>query len=260
MEEKESLSKLKLKQTERTFPTTKPSDKIVPVSCPSCSTSPAIEDVNIHDKIAKCGSCGTVFSFAQEVNHLAQSNNNQAEEEVIVRPVGIEKSYFHDELELTMQQPTGGFWILMIFFMAFFAGLFYLVHLKKGIPIYWPLGFGSMALLFYYKYLNKNNDKIYTTVDEKYLSIQYRPKYFSKDKLIPAQEIEQLYVKTLASNYYSLYAIQNTPEGQKHVLLIQYLDSRNKARYMEREIEEYLGIEDKRLPEESTPVAGIHLG
>lgn len=259
MEEKENLSKLKLKQVEQKFPTTKPSNNIVPINCPSCNTTPAIENVNIHDKIAKCGSCGTVFSFAEEIKHLAQTND-KVEEEVIVRPAGIEKSYFHDELELTMKQPTGGFWIVMTFLMAFFAGLVYLLHIKKGIPIYWPAGLGGMALLFYYKYLNKDNDKIYTTVDDKYLSVQYRPKYFSKDKLIATNEIEQLYVKTVASNYYILYAVLDTPEGQKHVKILQYLDSRNKARYMEREIEKYLGIEDRRLPEESSPPTGIHLG
>ena len=107
-----------------------------------------------------------------------------------------------------------------------------------------------MSLFFFYKYWNSPNEKIYTIIDDEYLSIAYRPKNFRKDKLIPSQEIEQLYVKTIASNYYTVYAIQNSPEGQKHVKVIPYIDTRNKARYIELEIEKYLGIEDRRLPEE----------
>ena len=249
MEEKENLSKLKLKEVERSFPTTKPQKNIIPVNCPSCNASPPIENINIHDKIVKCGSCATVFSFEQEVKHLAQINEKILEENV-VRPAGVEKNYFDDELELTMKQPTGGGWIAMSIVMAFFAGLFYLVHIEKGMPVYWSLGMVGFALLFFYKYWNSPNEKIYTVIDQEYLSIQYRPKNFTQDKLIPTQEIEQLYIKTLASNYFILYAVLNTPEGQKHVKLIKYIENRNRARYLELEIEKYLGIEDRRLPEE----------
>ncbi len=249
MEEHKDLHKIKLTQVERQFPTTKPKKNIVPVNCPSCNATPAKEDINIHDKIAKCGSCATVYSFDSEVKHLAKTNE-KVEQEDVARPAGIEKSYFHDELELTMKQPTGGLWIVLVFTMAFFAGLFYIVHIKEGIPFYWSSGFLGLALLSYYKYWNSPNDKIYMTVDEKFLSVQYRPKYFEKDKMIRSQEIDQLYVKTLASNYYSLYAVVNAPEGQKHIKVIKYLETRNKARYLEREIEKYLGIEDRRLPEE----------
>ena len=66
MEEKESLSKLKLQQVESSFPTTKPAKNIISVNCPSCNTPPAVSNINIHDKIAKCESCATVFSFGEE--------------------------------------------------------------------------------------------------------------------------------------------------------------------------------------------------
>jgi len=249
MEEKEELSKLKLKQVEQSFPTTKPEKNIIPVNCPSCNTPPDMEHINIHDKIAKCGSCATVYSFEQEVKHLKQIND-KVEKENIARPVGIEKSYFHEELELSMKQPTGGMWIALTLFTVFFAGLFYLLAVKKGHSIYLPTGTAALALCFFYKYWKSPNEKLYAVIDEEFLSIEYRPKNFVKDKVIKTRQIEQLYTKTLASNYYSLYAVLNTPEGQKHERLIQYIDTRNKARYIELELEKYLGIEDRRLPEE----------
>ncbi|MFK8007287.1 MAG: hypothetical protein AB8H03_12995 [Saprospiraceae bacterium] len=250
MKEKEELSKLKLKQIDQTFPSTKPIQNIIPVNCPSCKTAPTKDDINIHDKIAKCENCSTVFSFEKDVKDLVALNNEKVEPEIVVRPAGIEKSYFHDELELTMQQPTGGTWIALAIAAVFIAGLVYSVHIKEGIPIYWPAGIFGFGLFFFYKYWNKANEKIYINIDEKYLYTQYRPKNFIRDKSVRTQEIEQLYTKTIASNYYSLYVVLNSPEGQKHERLIQYIDTRNKARYIELELEKYLGIEDRRLPEE----------
>jgi len=249
MKEKESQSKLKLKLDNSSFPTTKPKDNIIRVTCPSCNEPSEMEHINIHDKIAKCGSCAAVFSFEEEVKTLMQSKE-KIQEENIVRPAGIEKSYFHDELELSMTQPTGGVWILLTFFCAFFAGLFYLLHVSKGMPLLFPIGSLGIALFSLYKYLNRENEKIFLIVDDNYLSKQYRPKYFMKDKMIPTQNIEQLYIKTLGANYFQLYAITNSREGQKHEKLLSYINNRNKARYLEREIEQHLGIEDVRVPEE----------
>lgn len=248
MEEKENLSKLKLK-VDSSFPTTKPNENIIRLSCPSCEKPIDMEHININDKIAKCGSCAAVFSFEKEVKNLAQAAEKM-EEENIVRPAGVDKSYFHDELELTMKQPTRGTWIFFTVMSAFFAVLFYLVHQKKGIPIYWPSGFGGLVIFFLYKFWNSPNEKVYLYVDEEYLSIQHRPKNFVKDKMIATQEIEQLYTQNMGAQYYRLFAILNTNEGQKHVKLITYIDSRNKARFIEREVEKYLGIEDRRVPEE----------
>ena len=106
-------------------------------------------------------------------------------------------------------------------------------------------------------------EKIFITIDDAYLSVQYRPKNLIKDKLAATNEVDQLYIKNIAgSNYYSLHAILNTVDGQKHKKLITYLDSRAKARYLEREIEMHLGIEDRRVPEEQMQpvVQGINTG
>jgi len=260
MKEKESLSQYKQKQVEKEFLTTKPEDNVIRVTCPSCNEPAQMEHINIHDKIAKCGNCAAVFSFEQEVNHLAKAKEKIAQEENIARPVGIEKSYFKDELELSMTQPTGGGWIVFMLLAGFFAGLLYMVHLKKGIPIYWPAGFAAFIPFFIYKQWNSVREKIFITIDDAYLSVQYRPKNLIKDKLAATNEVDQLYIKNIqGSTYYSLHAILNTADGQKHKKLIAYLDSRAKARYIEREIEKYLGIEDRRVPEEQMQATPINI-
>ena len=46
--------------------------------------------------------------------------------------------------------------------------------------------------------------------------------------------------------------IVNEPTGQKHIELISNVDSRSKAKYIEQEIEKYLGIKDRRVPDENS--------
>ena len=254
MEEKEGQSKLKLEKIKKPFLTTKPQEDIIRISCPSCNEPTTTDNINIHDKIAKCGSCAAVFSFQKEIKNLSQQIE-KVEEENLVRPAGVEKSYYHDELELTMEQPNSSGWIAMVIFSVFFAGLFFLLYWEKGLPLFVPSSFAGLSLYFFYKYWNRKNEKIFVVVDDEYLSVQYRPNNLVKDRFVNTQEVEQIYVKCLASNYYSLYAILNTPEGQKHFKLITYIGNRNKARYIEREIEMHLGIEDRRVPEEQIHLA-----
>jgi len=44
--------------------------------------------------------------------------------------------------------------------------------------------------------------------------------------------------------------IVDDPNGQKHVELIKSVNSRTQAKYIEQEIEKYLGIKDRRVPDE----------
>ena len=63
--------KLKLKDTTKD----KTYKKVV---CPSCSNEVSAQDINIGDKIAKCGSCNNIFSFQHEIEsliHAPKSNS-----------------------------------------------------------------------------------------------------------------------------------------------------------------------------------------
>ena len=49
-----------------------------------------------------------------------------------------------------------------------------------------------------------------------------------------------------------VFLIVNGAHGQKHVELIQSVNTRSKAKYIEQEIERHLGIPDRRVPDEET--------
>ncbi|MEL6846689.1 MAG: hypothetical protein AAFP02_26080, partial [Bacteroidota bacterium] len=187
---------LELEKLKQEFPTTKPEaeENVLRPACPSCGTTAGAEHINIQDKIAKCGGCGAVYSFQQELGGIQSTTETASEKrEQVMRPAGLEVDFFQGELEFSMVQPTGGGWIVMSVLTAFFAILLYLIHVKKGISIYWPGGFASLVTFFVYKQWNSRNEKIYITVDDVYLHIKYRPKNFIKDKRIPVKDLDQLY-------------------------------------------------------------------
>jgi len=86
------------------------------------------------------------------------------------------------------------------------------------------------------------------------LSIERRPRKFIKDKKFPIQEIDQVYIKSIVSSSGAkgagIFMIVNDVKGQKKVELIKSVSSRTKAKFIEQEIEKYLGITDRRVPDE----------
>ena len=62
------------------------------------------------------------------------------------------------------------------------------------------------------------------------------------DQSYNISDIKQLYIKGR-----QLYMIVDGIEGSKHINLIPYLTSITKLNFIEKEIEQYLGIEDKQI-------------
>ena len=106
------------------------------------------------------------------------------------------------------------------------------------------------ALYFIYRALNYSKNKTYIDINDRALSIKYRPKNFKKDKTFDAVEIDQLYIRHAVdgSGHYSIYMIINGLKGQKHEKLIN-VNTLSKAKYLEQEIEGYLKIEHRKVPE-----------
>ena len=120
----------------------------------------------------------------------------------------------------------------------------------KGINPFIPIVLSMIASYFIYQVLNSSKNKTYIDINAQSLSIKSRPKNLKKDKTYTVDEIDQLYLKYAAdgSGYFSIYMIVNGMEGQKHEKLLT-LNTLSKAKYLEQEIERYLNIEDRKVPE-----------
>jgi hypothetical protein len=246
LEDYKQAPKLKLKDLESVD-----SKLFTNVSCPSCGTETPADNININDKIAKCGQCNAIFPFQDTVASF-QLNKKKKKQE-IARPEGIETIQFQDELDITVQQPFPTGSLIFLFPIILFAIIFTFAALITGkVPLALGVFFWLTSIYPLITVLNRSKHKIYLNITSHYLSVKWRPKKMVRDQNYDVQDIEQLYVKfNPMTNHHVLFMIVNTLDGQKHVKLINGVDSLSKAKYLEQEIERHLNIEDREVLEEA---------
>lgn len=247
--------KLELKELQPPF--LQPEGDYKKLCCPACAKEIQAEDINIQAQIAKCGSCNAIFSFEED---LAKAQAVSKKREKIERPVGIEQFYYRDELEFIINQPWTGLEVMAISIFPAFAILLTFIFFKKGIDPWIPGVLWMGALMSIVNAFLRKNHKVHINIDDDYLSVEWRPKKLQKDKRFRIGEIDQLYVRMVDGMSYGVYMIVNSPEGQKHVLLLSGFSSISKAHYLEQEIERHLGIEDRRVREETHAPTGVQIG
>ena len=240
------IEKLELKDIQD--PDVKPDSKVY---CPSCNEIVIADNLNLQNKLAKCGSCNSVFSIA---DHLDSLHHREEKKQEVLRPEGIDLFYFRDSLDITIQQHIQGLDAAGIIFfpiLAVFSILLYAAGKIDGL-MYLPIALTIGAIYYIYRAFNYDKNKTFIDVNKKSLSIKSRPKHFRKDKIYSANEIDQLYIKFAmdGSGYYTIFLIVNGLEGQKHEKLVT-VNTLSKAKYLEQEIEKYLGIKNRKVPEEN---------
>lgn len=236
---------LKLKEITKT----KDGD-FVKVVCPSCGNPGKADDININDKIAKCGQCNVVYSFQPNISNFLFTPPPKQE---LLRPEGIEVYHFKGELDITMEQPISLWDAILAPLLFFFAFMITAAYLKKGeISGLFPALFWIATAIPTFNLLNRKRHKIYITADDRHLSIIRKPKRFKKDQHFAVSEIDQLFVRT-KDGLFDLMLVVNTPSGARQIPLIRRFHGISKARYLEQELERYLGITDRSIPEEVKP-------
>lgn len=244
MEKYKPIEKLDLKEIKKESPQT-----YTKVYCPSCEGPVEAEHLNLQNSVAKCGSCNVLFSIKKQIEGVHASTEMKQD---VLRPEGIDLFYYRDDLDITVQQHIQGLDLYGISFFpitALFTVLFFFFG-EETISPFLPIVVSIFAVYFIYRVFNYSKNKTYIDVNSSFLSIKSRPKHFRKDKTYDADEIDQLYIKHAVdgSGYFSIYLIINSLEGQKHKKLIT-VNTLSKAKYLEQEIESYLNIENRKVPE-----------
>ena len=233
-------SKLELKEIKKDSP-----KEFKKIQCPSCHGEINADHLNLQNIIAKCGSCNVIFSIEKEVESLKTKNEMKQD---IFRPEGIELFHFKDDLEITVKQHIQGWDAFGIIFAPFLAAFTIFIYFTKGCPAFIPISLTLGALYFIYKAFNYSKYKTFIDINDKYLNIYHRPKNLRKDQSYEASEIDQLYLKYAPDGQLGVYMIINGLKGQQHRKLIN-VNTISKAKYLEQEIERYLNIEDRKVPE-----------
>jgi len=225
------------------------------VTCPNCSNKADAKDINIHDKIAKCGSCHQIFSF-QHVLKALFSKPSTNQKPIVGNQVDIDVFEYKGELNISVVDFTD--WLAIIAMsigsILFFAAMVSLTGGTATIGV--PLMFSSLSLFAgaIYRFIKYRENKMHIDVDDQYLHVQQIPRLLYKNKRYLRSNIRQFYSKTWADSgnkYYHLYMLYNGPEGEEHIKVTPYLRSRSRALYLEQELENFMGIPDERVPEET---------
>lgn len=216
------------------------------IPCSSCGENIPAENLNINDKIAKCNNCNGIFSFEHKISNLLKPS---AKKQEVVRPEGIDIFYFQNDLDISIKQPLTPVELITICLLPFLVFLFTLLFWQGKVhyifpAITWVLALGSIV-----NFVTRSKHKVNLNIDDKFLSIKWRPRKFQKDQYYPIQDIDQIYVKNVHGQS-SIFMIVNGIDGQKQVPLLSGVTTLSKARYLEQEIEWHLGIEDREVPEE----------
>lgn len=228
----------------------KPEKKFKKIDCPSCNKLIESQDLNLQNKVAKCGDCNVVFSIEEE---LASVSSKTDKRQTYFRPEGIELFQYQGELDITINQVMTG-WdyagALALPFIAFFSAMIYFVSTKVSMPAVVPIISTIASVYFLYKATIYSRYKSYIIVNDEYLEIRHRPNNLKKDIKIPSKDIDQLYIRKSRErgDLVVLHIIANGPDGQKHQKLMS-IKSVSKAKYIEQEIEKYLDIKDRGVVE-----------
>lgn len=227
------------------------------LSCPNCEHFVKAEDINIDKTLAKCSNCDHVFNFGHNYPHLADAYSRPD----LLIPEGLEVLKLRSELDVQVnwwKSGSKGFtgflltftlmWnlILLPFVITAIASgqlyilLFTSVHLLVGI---------SMLARVFAQFFNTTH----VNLTRRYLEIKTRPvpDLFRKDRKIPVEEIEQLYVTKYVSarknntpQYaHALYALL---KNGKKIRLVKGMNLETQ-RYLEHEMESFLHIEDEKV-------------
>ena len=217
------------------------------ICCPKCNEGILAEDLNIHDSIAKCGSCNIVFSFADQVEQAFAS----VKTEIIGKPKGFDVFESPEFSEISLRQPPQLLFILLLSFLPFFIIISMVNYFKHGYAgAYYPMMILISLFLFsIFRLVRRKDQRIFITIDSGKFTREYRPHNLNRALKLDTNQIQQIYVSKTDSSI-SLKAIVNEEDGQKHIKIISRLENLIHAKYLEQELEKILKIKNKAVPGE----------
>lgn len=231
------------------------SETFTHLDCPECGTLVPADNINLDKSLAKCNHCDAVFDFEGQ---LLPSRHKPT----VYLPKGMELLKLRSLLELQYKWrsvKTNGFltfftlmWNAILF--PFVAGiiisgawgmLFFLsIHLTIG-----------LSLLYYV--ISTWINTTYITVDEREVSVEHRPlkQPFNPERHFDINDVQQLFVERYVSSRtngqpnYAFRVMLILKNGNRYKM-VQGITQLDHARYIEQEIENYLGITDKKVMDE----------
>ena len=227
--------------------------------CPHCKYLIKGDDINVHKLIAKCSHCGQVFSFEHAFPRKLEGYSRPD----MLIPSGLEVLKLENELDIQANWlrtiPRSALTFTLIFTLVWNLILLPFVIAAIAMQAYGILLFTSVHLLVGIAFLMRTLalfvNTTHVNVTRRQLEIRTGPvpALFRHNRAIPASEVDQLYVTKYVDsrtngvpNYaYSLFVIL---KGGKKLQLLKGMNAETQ-KYLEYEIESFLGIKDRKVAE-----------
>jgi hypothetical protein len=228
--------------------------------CPSCDHFIKADDINIQKLVAKCTHCSHVFSFGS--SNVPRELSGYSRPEMLI-PDGLETLKLQNELDVQVDWfrsvPRSSFVFTLIFTLIWNLVLLPVVLTALLTGTYIVLLFTSVHLLvglgMLFHLIGIFTNTTHVNVSRRYLEIRTSPlpALFRRNKKIPVENIDQLYVTRYVASRtngnpnfaYALYAIL---KNGKKLKLVKGMNEETQ-KYLEYEIESFLGIKDRVIRE-----------
>ncbi|MEZ4883496.1 MAG: hypothetical protein R3E32_02075 [Chitinophagales bacterium] len=220
------------------------------IKCKNCGEVIPAENINIQKALAKCTNCNAIFSIEEQV---------KIPRPAIPMPEKFEILKLRSSLDISYKWYSP-IYIFLAFFALFWNGfmaVWYYIALTEGI---WMMAiFGvihlSVGVGLIYTVLAGFFNTTHINVTSARLKILHEPLPWRGSCELEVSEIDQLFCKLQinrgkngsTSQEYHLYLIDVTG---KHTKLLTNLQTPEQALYLEQELEQFLEIEDRKVPGE----------
>jgi hypothetical protein len=234
--------------------------------CPTCAASIVSEDVNIVRLVAKCRGCSTVFTFQDQV--AAAPAPPQVALAPVVMPSGIEVEVGEPaavegyrsagiapgRMVLRRRWRTGQGFFMLIFAVAWNAFLvnWYALAFSGSAPwimFVFPIAHVAVGIGVAYGALTNLLNTTVFEIDGGVLRLRHGPIPARGNRELPTDELLQLYTEEhTGSKGSKSYALVAAVRSGPAIKLVEGLENRQQALYIERAIENHLGIPDAPPP------------
>ncbi len=222
------------------------------IHCPSCSKEVPAANVDLSGRVAKCGACNNVFNCAGQ---MPASDGAPQAKSPAPMPKNFTVRHTGDGLEIVRTWFSAGTVFLTFFCLiwnGFMIGWFYTALTQK---VYSMAFFGSLhaaaGIGLLYATLAGFLNKTYIRIAYNALKVTHAPIPWPGRRDIARQDIKQLYVKQITHSgkhgHTHSYTVEVITTHGKTIKLVSGFPNTEEARFIEQEVEKYIGITDERV-------------
>lgn len=232
------------------------------LKCPACGSEILSDDININSSVAKCHRCNEVFEFGNKLSS-SQTSSSDYDKSNVEMPKSFSVNQSGRELIITrrwLSLKIFGLLFFCIFWDAFLV-VWYHLAFTKGAPLIFklfPLIHVGVGVFLTYTVIAGFFNKTFIKVMHPNISVEHFPIPWPGNKIMRIGEIEQLFCEEKVSSSKNgttyTYNVGITFKGGKRDKLVSGLESPEQARFIEQEVEKFLGIKDRSVAGEMRPV------